>query len=208
MESLTLAQTRSWWWKQQRLGAPTKASLLDAITGSGWLRTLGGADAYLAARARRPALKRRELDTLVDRGELRVVPAARGCIYVVPSAVVPDLMALNADAWRKDHEKQLAKVGSSIAKLEALAKPVLAALATPLTTDALRKALPAGSIPSFGEAGKKIGLSSPLPLVLRLLEFSGKVERTLEGGRLDSERYLWRKAQWKLGAPSKTPLAT
>jgi hypothetical protein len=208
METLTLAQTRSWWWKQQGLGTPSKGPLVERLMSPGWLRTLGGADVYLAARARVPGMTRVELDALVESGELRVVPAARGCIYLVRASVVGDLMALNADGWRKDHEKQLAKLGSSFAKLEPLAKSVLATLSAPMTTDALRKALPAGSIPSFGDAGKKIGLSSPLPLVLRMLEFDGKVERTLDGGRLDSERYLWRTAKWKVRKASKLPLAT
>ena len=168
METLTLAQTRSWWWQQQGLATPPPGPLIEKLDSTGWLRTLGGADVYLAARARAPGMKRAELDALVEAGDLRVVPAARGCIYLVRASVVCDLMAFNAEAWRRDHEKQLAKVGSSLAKHEALAKPVFAALATPRTTDALRKALPAGSIPSFGEAGKKIGLSSPLPLVLRM----------------------------------------
>ena len=70
-----------------------------------------------------------------------------------------------------------------------------------LWADALRKAFK-GDIPSFGDAGKKVGLSSPLPLALRLLEFAGKIERTLDGGRLDTERYLWRRTAGKLAAPA------
>jgi len=64
----------------------------------------------------------------------------------------------------------------------------------PLSPDGLRKALPAGAVRSLGERGRKLGMSSPLPTALRYLEFEGKVERTLEGGRLDSERYEWRLA--------------
>ena len=191
----TLAQARALWWQTQGIGDATREGSLGAVIGeSGWLRTLGGSDVYLAARARRPGLARAELDAAVDAGELRVVPAARGCIYLVPAGVVGDLMALNALGWRKSAERDLAKVGSSMQVVEALAQAVLGALDRPLTTEALRKALPAGAIPSFGEAGKKAGLSSPLPLALRLLEFDGRVERTLEGGRLDSDRYLWRRA--------------
>jgi hypothetical protein len=47
---------------------------------------------------------------------------------------------------------------------------------------------------SFGERGKKVGLSSPLPVAVRDLEMRGVIERTLEGGRLDTDRYLWRLA--------------
>jgi hypothetical protein len=191
----TLAQARALWWQTQGIGDATRAGSLEAVIGeSGWLRTLGGSDVYLAARARRPGLSRAELDATVDAGELRVVPAARGCIYLVPAGVVGDLMALNAPGWRKAAERDLAKAGSSMKVVEELAQAVLGALDRPLTTEALRKALPAGAIPSFGEAGKKAGMSSPLPLALRLLELAGRVERTLEGGRLDSDRYLWRRA--------------
>jgi hypothetical protein len=86
--------------------------------------------------------------------------------------------------------------------VEGLAPGVLAALTGPMTTDAIRKAFQ-GDITSFGDAGKKVGLSSPLPLALRLLELAGKIERTLDGGRLDTERYLWRRTAGKLPAPAR-----
>lgn len=203
--TLTLDQARALWWHKQGLAGTTKGSVASVVGGTGWLRTLGGTDAYLAARARKPKMKRADLDAALASGALRVVPAARGCIYVVPDRVVADLMALNVGPWRTATEKDLAKAKSSMAVVDKLAKAVLAALTAPMTTDALRKALPAGSIPSFGEAGKKAGLSSPLPLALRLLEFTGKIERTL--GRLDSEKYLWRKAAWTVPAASANPLA-
>ena len=200
-DSLTLAQARALWWHKQALAGTSKRPLAALIGESGWLRTLGGADAYLAARARRPGMTRAALDAAIAAGELRVHPAVRGCIYLVPAAAVPDLLALNAEAWRSQTEKELAKIGKTIKVVEALAPGVLAALTEPMTTDALRKAVK-GEIPSFGDAGKKVGLSSPLPLALRLLEFAGKIERTLDGGRLDTERYLWRRTAGKLAAPA------
>jgi hypothetical protein len=205
-DSLTLAQARALWWQKQALAGTSKRPLAALIGESGWLRTLGGVDAYIAARARRPAMKRAELDAAVAAGELRVHPAVRGCIYLVPAAAVPDLLAQNAESWRSQTEKDLAKIGKTLKVVEALAPGVLAALTEPLTTDALRKAC-RSEIGSFGDAGKKVGLSSPLPLALRLLEFAGKIERTLEGGRLDTERYLWRKASGKLAPPAPDHLA-
>jgi hypothetical protein len=201
-ETMTLAQARALWWHKQALAGATKGSLATVIGDSGWLRTLGGTDVYIAARARRPGMTRAQLEAAVTAGELRVQPAVRGCIYLVPSAAVPDLLALNAETWRTQTEKELAKIGKTIAVVEALAPAVLSALTEPLTPDAIRKAF-RGEIPSFGDAGKKVGLSSPLPLALRLLEFAGKIERTLDGGRLDSERYLWRKTAGKLAAPAR-----
>jgi Winged helix DNA-binding domain len=200
--SLTLAQARALWWHKQALAGSDRRPLAALIGDSGWLRTLGGADAYLAARARRPTLQRAELDAAIAAGELCVRPAVRGCIYLVPASAVPDLLALNAEDWRRQTEKELARIGKTMKVVEALAPGVLAALTGPMTTDALRKAMP-GDIPSFGDAGKKVGLSSPLPLALRLLEFAGKIERTLDGGRLDTERYLWRKTAGKLPAPAR-----
>jgi hypothetical protein len=206
---LSLTRARSLWWERQGLGddaIPDDVGRAIGITG--WLRTLGGADVYIAARARAPRMTRAQLDAAVVAGDLRVVPAVRGCIYLVPSRVVGDLMALNAPIWRKNTEKELAKANAKLATVETVADAVLDVLATPLTPDAIRKALPKDAIPSFGEAGKKVGLSSPLPLALRLLEFDGRIERTLDGGRLDSERYLWRKTQWKVPKPSANPLQT
>ncbi|HEX3761219.1 MAG TPA: crosslink repair DNA glycosylase YcaQ family protein [Kofleriaceae bacterium] len=201
-DSLKLAHARALWWHKQALAGTGKRPLAALIGESGWLRTLGGADAYLAARARRPGMKRAELDAAIAAGELRVQPAVRGCIYLVPASAVPDLLALNAESWRSQTEKELAKIGKTMRMIEELAPAVLAALREPLTTDAIRKALH-GDIPSFGDAGKKIGLSSPLPLALRLLEFAGKIERTLDGGRLDTERYLWRRTAGKLPAAAR-----
>lgn len=202
-DSMTLADARALWWHKQALAGDRAGGLASVLGSSGWLRTLGGADVYLAARARRPKMKRSELDAAVTAGELRVTPAVRGCIYLVPSSAVPDLLALNAEDWRKQTEKELGKIGKTLAAIEELAPTVLGALTEPLTPDGIRKQLK-GAIPSFGEAGKKVGLSSPLPLALRLLELSGTIERTLDGGKLDSERYLWRKIAGKLGAPAKT----
>lgn len=199
--SLTLAQARTLWWHKQALAGTDRRPLAALIGDSGWLRTLGGADAYLAARARRPGMRRAELDAAIAAGELCVRPAVRGCIYLVPASAVPDLLALNAEDWRRQTEKELAKIGKTMKVVEALAPGVLAALTGPMTTDAIRKAMP--GIPSFGDAGKKVGLSSPLPLALRLLELAGKIERTLDGGRLDTERYLWRKTAGKLPAPAR-----
>jgi len=205
-DSLTLAQARALWWQKQALAGTSKRPLAALIGESGWLRTLGGVDAYIAARARRPGMKRAELDAAIAAGELRVQPAVRGCIYLVPAAAVPDLLALNAETWRSQTEKDLAKIGKTLKVAEALAPGVLAALTEPMTTDAIRKACK-GEIPSFGDAGKKVGLSSPLPLALRLLELAGKIERTLDSGRLDTERYLWRKAAGKLAPPAPDHVA-
>ena len=67
--------------------------------------------------------------------------------------------------------------------------------AGPKTTPAIRKALPDGAIRNLGEKGKKAGVSSPLPVALRELEFAGRIERIPVGARLDTEKYEWRRAK-------------
>ena len=172
----------------------SSASLGELLERHGLVRTLGGVDAYLALRARRPETTAAEVDAALSRGEIRVLPAARGCIYLVPASLATLCLRVAETLTRGRDEKEHAKAGIRPGEVDALGELVLATLAEtgPLATDALRRALPAGSVRSLGEAGKKIGVSSPLPAALRRLEFAGRLERTIESGRLDSERYLWR----------------
>jgi hypothetical protein len=190
-----LLRARSLWFQKQELADSSGGKPAEVVARSGWVRTLGGIDVYLAVRARCPELTRDQLDSAVDRGELRVIPAARGCIYLVPAADVPLCLELAAELSGPRNEREMAKVGLKQKELDDLAAAVVELLGKKgsLATTAIRAALPPKAVRNLGEAGKKIGLSSPLPLALRQLEFSGRIERTLEGGRLDTERYLWRK---------------
>jgi hypothetical protein len=165
-----------------------------ALEETGFVRTLGGVDVYLAVRARVPGLRREDLDAAVAAAEAQVIPAVRGCMYLVPRRDVPLALRVAEILSRPRDEREHAKAGIRPGEVEELGAAVLQVLAArgPLTTDALRKALPAGAVRSLGEAGKKLGISSPLPAALRRLEFAGRVERAVESGRLDSERYLWR----------------
>ena len=60
----------------------------------------------------------------------------------------------------------------------------------PRSPGQLRAALP-GEVLSFGEAGKKLGVTTNLPPALRLLEWDGAIRRRHATGRVDSERYTW-----------------
>lgn len=176
-------------------GIPARAEPLERILEeTGFVRTLGGADVYVAARARRPGMRRADLDGAAEEGAAQVVPAVRGCMYLVPRRDVPLALRVADLLSRSRAEKDQQKAGILPGEVEELARTVLQVLAAkgPLTTDALRRAMPAGSVRSLGEPGKKVGMSSPLPSALRRLEFEGRVERRVESGRLDSERYLWR----------------
>jgi hypothetical protein len=193
---LSHAQARLAFIAAQGLPPVAGASLVDTVGRTGFIRTLGGADVYLAVRARVAGLGRGDLDATVARGELQVVPSVRGCIYLVAREHVPLSLRIADLLSRARNEREYVKAGIKPGEIDNLAVGVLETLRArgPLTTDALRRELPEGSVRSLGDAGKKVGISSPLPGALRKLEFEGKVERTLDGGRLDTERYLWRVA--------------
>lgn len=195
---ISLDEARRRWHHRQGLGAlgsTTRGTPAAIVAATSWPRTLGGIDAYLTLRARAPGLSRAAMDAAIVSRELQVVPAARGCIYIVPREEVGLVLRIAEEQWRPRTGRELEKAGSSWKEVEQVAVAAEAALAQgALGTDALRRAMPKDSVRSLGEAGKKIGLSSPLPVALRLLEFSGRIERTLPAGRLDSERYEWRLA--------------
>jgi hypothetical protein len=196
---IDLARARAHWHLRQGLATPLKGKVEEVVEATGWPRTLGGSDVYLAVRARVPGMSRQALDQAVEGSRLQVIPAVRSCIYLVPRPEVPLVLRVAEEQYRKRTEKELQKAGVEEKEITALGVEVVKALRHgPLSPDGLRQALPEGAIRNLGERGKKVGMSSPLPTALRYLEFEGKVERTLEGGRLDSEKYEWR-------VPAKNP---
>ncbi|MEW5849326.1 MAG: crosslink repair DNA glycosylase YcaQ family protein [Myxococcota bacterium] len=194
--SVDLPRARAFWLHQQGLSKGQSGTVEDVITRTGWLRTLGGVDAYLAALARVPTLEPGHLDDALKSGRVQVTPAVRGCMYVVPRAHVPLVMKVAETQSLPRLERDLEKAGVPRKEVDEIARGVLAALKkAPLSTEGLRKALPAGLVRSLGERGKKVGMSSALPVALRFLEFEGKIVRLAETGRLDTERYVWRVAE-------------
>ncbi len=188
---LTLEQARGLWFHGQSLDGQG-GDALRTLAATGPIRTLGGADVYISARARVAGLTRVELDEMSARQDVQVIPAARGCMYLVARPDVPTYLSFAAEGFRKRNQREMEKVGCDAAEFAAVRDAAVAALqAGPMTPAQLRAALPDGVVRPFGAAGKKIGLSSALPSALRDLEFDGVAERGHEGGRLDSERYLW-----------------
>ncbi|HEX3129520.1 MAG TPA: crosslink repair DNA glycosylase YcaQ family protein [Thermoanaerobaculia bacterium] len=178
----------------QGLAPAPGQSVVGALEETGFVRTLGGVDVYIAVRARVPGLRRDDLDGTVEAQQAQIIPAARGCMYLVPRRDVPISLRVASLLSRTRDERDHEKAGVRPGEVEEVAKAALASLRErgPMTTDGLRKAMPAGTLRSLGEQGKKVGISSALPGALRRLEFEGLVERALENRRLDSERYLWR----------------
>lgn len=165
-----------------------------AVEQTGFVRTLGGVDVYLAIRARCRGLTRSQLDQAVVLQELLILPAVRGCMYLVPRKYRATVLRLADRLTRARNQRDEERAGIQPGEIEKLGEEVLKLLDKlgAATTDSLRRALPPPLVRSLGEAGKKAGISSPLPPTLRRLEFQGLVERVLQGERLDNERYQWR----------------
>ncbi|MBK6919142.1 MAG: winged helix DNA-binding domain-containing protein [Deltaproteobacteria bacterium] len=191
----------------QGLVTPPPGSLAQVVAATGYLRTLGGIEAYLALKARRPIITRATIDLAIGAGELRVMPSVRGCMYLVPESHVDRCLALAESLAHDRDARDAERAGIREAELDQLAAHVLAALREgPATTDALRKRMPEGTVRKLGPEAKKLGVSSPLPLALRRLEFAGAIARAPERDRVDTERYQWRKRKGGMTPPANAQL--
>ncbi len=177
----------------QLLGNASRLGMAEVVEQAGPIRTLGGVDVYLAIRARIPDFKRDQLDQAVEQRMVQVIPAARGCIYLVAKPDVPCALRFAAQLRASRDDREFKKAGIQEGELEQLGRVIVRTLQEQghLSTTQLRKQLPEGCFRSLGDVGKKLGISSTLSPALRLLEFEGQIERFLKGQRLDSEKYLW-----------------
>lgn len=185
-------------------GLASCRNVVDAIERTGFFRTLGGVEVYAAARARVKSFKAKDLDSALASRRVQVVPAVRGCMYLVAERDVPYALRLADLLGRRTFDRNNEKAGVKREELEKLGETIATLLAKKgaLSTDEIRKSLPEDAIRSLGEKGKRVGVSSTLPPALRVLEFAGRIDRLPETGRLDTERYVWRATKGrKLDAP-------
>ncbi len=175
------------------MGNGAGKSTAEILVETGWVRGLGGVAPYLALFAR-AGLSREAVDTAVAKLQIHELPAVRGCTYVVPS---PDFaLALKAgEPFGGAEMRTAAKLGVTEKEIAKLCEAVVKALAKePLDPDGIREATGPASR-SLGEAGKKKGVTTTLPLALGKLQASGDIRRIATNGRLDQQRYRY--ALWK-----------
>ncbi|WP_410661253.1 DNA glycosylase AlkZ-like family protein [Amycolatopsis sp. lyj-112] len=182
---------RAWWASRQGLdGSLREASAADVLERTGWMRSVGGSAPYLGlfARAR---LDRETVDADVARLAVHELPAARGCTYVLPAADFELGLTVGAGAPAGElaaAEKYLGVTQAEIEQLCVIVADLLEASAEPLSPAAIKDA--AGpAVRNLGEAGRKRGTTTTLPLALGLLQVRGDIRRVPVNGRLDQQRY-------------------
>src|SRR5947209_12482493 len=77
-------QLQAWWFDRQGLMEPQPGlTAAEALARTGWARSVGGANPYLALFAR-AGLSREQVDRDLEAREVHELPSARGCTYLVP----------------------------------------------------------------------------------------------------------------------------
>jgi hypothetical protein len=207
------AKLRAFWAHRQGLDGTLRGrDPAEVLERAGWARSVGGVGPYLTLFAR-AGTSRAAADAAVQALRIHELPAARGCTYVVPSSEFA--LALRAGREFGDGEMRVAaKLGVTEKEVEALCAAVVKALGAAgakgttaghgatvgsgataaLDPDAIRAATGKASR-SLGEAGKKKGLTTTLPLALGRLQRRGDIRRVPVNGRLDQQRYAY--ALWK-----------
>ena len=192
-----IGQIREFRWRRQGLdGGLANAPAGQVLESTGWMRSVGGAAPYLGLFAR-AGLSREQIDRDAAALRLHELPAARGCTYVVPASDFP--LALRAGQGFGG-ELAMAKKFLDVtdAEIGKLGARVLDAVKQPKDPRELKEEL-GGAVRNLGEAGKKRGLTTTLPIALGLLQTRGEIRRVPVGGRLDQQRYAY--VRWGLRIP-------
>ncbi|MFJ9844612.1 DNA glycosylase AlkZ-like family protein [Kitasatospora sp. NPDC101155] len=189
-QAVDVEKLRAWWSHRQWLDRPrTGASAAEVLAATGWARSVGGAAPYLGLFAR-AGLGRAAVDAAVAALEVHELPSARGCAYVLPAADFALGLAAGAAAPAGElaaAQKHLGVAGGEVEQLCLAVERVLAA-DRPLDPATIREAV-GDAVRPLGEAGRKRGLATTLPLALGLLQSRGRIRRVPVNGRLDQQRY-------------------
>jgi len=168
-----------------------KLTIADIVRRTGWIHTAGGTGPYLSLKERHPALHRQHVDDRVYRRfEILELPTVRDSTMLVPREDAPIALA----AGRRSFGVRLKKIAVERKEIDALADRILKTIGDGVRSpDALRDEIPPRLIRDLGDAGKKLGFSSTLPIALRVLQVEGRVLRLAEDFRLDAKRYFYRR---------------
>jgi hypothetical protein len=207
------AKLRAWWWQRQGLdGSMQGRTPAEVLAAAGWARSVGGSGPYFTLFSR-AGISREQADAAVAKLEIHELPSARGCTYVLPKEDFALGLKVGQEFSGGDMNV-VRKLGVTDAEVDKLCDAVLAVLKKgPLDPEQIREGV-GGAVRNLGEAGKKAGTTTTLPLALGKLQSDGGIRRVPINGRLDQQRYrytLWKPnplAKFKLSAEeARTELA-
>jgi hypothetical protein len=195
---MDMGKLRAWWWQKQGLdGSLRGADAATVLDRAGWVRTVGGANPYISlfARAR---ISRAAADAAAAALQIHELPSARGCTYVLPKDDF-DLGLRAGQGFGDAAMLATAKKYLSVtdAEVSALCKAVMEALSAGEKDPAELRDQLGEKVRNLGEAGKKRGQTTTLPLALGLLQSKGEIRRVPVDGRLDQQRYRY--TRWQPG---------
>jgi hypothetical protein len=181
-------------WFSRQLLSGGGASIADVISRTGWIHTAGGTGPYLSLRERLATLRRQHVDDAVYRRfDVVEVPAVRDSTMLVPRADLSVALAAGRRSFDERLTKLIKATGGTSKELQTLAERILKMLQQGVrSSDALRAEMPSRYVRELGDAGKRLGFASTVPVALRMLQTRGQVLRLAEGHRLDARRYFYR----------------
>jgi len=183
------SKLRAWWSHRQGLdGSMRGKSPGQILERCGWSRSVGGVGPYLTLYSR-GGTSRELADKAAASLEIHELPTARGCTYVVPSSDFA--LGLTVGRNFSGDMKTALKLGVTEKEVDKLCDAVVRALEQgALDPDSIREATGKASR-SLGEEGKKMGLTTTLPLALGRLQTQGRIRRVPINGRFDQQRYAY-----------------
>lgn len=201
---MTAEQLRHARWRRQGLSGDARgATAAAALERSGWSRSVASASPYLGVRARTGG-SRTSVDAEVADVRIHELPAARGCTYIVPESHYAVALTVGRNASRTDATVARKHFGYDDAEHGRLCEGVERALQSGPKDPAELRAELGDLVRSFGEEGKKRGVTTSLPIALGVLQTEGRIRRIPCDGRLDQQRYryaLWSPGPFANGAP-------
>lgn len=203
---MDIAKLRAWWSHRQGLdGSLAGATPAEVLERAGWARSVGGANPYLTLFAR-AGTSRADAEAAHASLSIHELPSARGCTYVVPA----DDFALALTVGQEfGAEAAMAKKFLEVTddEVDKLCQAVLDALSSGDRDPAALRSELGEAVRSLGDAGKKRGLTTTLPLALGKLQSLGLIRRVPVEGRLDTQRYsytLWDEGPFSGGMQAVT----
>jgi len=185
------ATLRAYWSHRQGLaGSLTGSNSADLLEQIGWARSVGGSTPYLTLFSR-AGIRRAQAEADVAALRIHELPAARDCTYVVPQRDFALAAAVGGGASSLAELRTAAKLGVTRAEVDDLAEEVLTHLATEDADPATLRKVLGQAVRSFGEEGKKRGITTTLPLALVVLQADSRIRRVPIGGRLDQQRFRY-----------------